>query len=98
MTVIAAMSAQATIPVEQAVGMVLPHDITEIVRDSSTVGPVWFAPDDLGPDRREAIGACLADGAELVVTSATCSRDLDDVTRLGTSSSPGPRTWSTARR
>ena len=34
MTVIAAMSAQATIPVEQAVGMVLPHDITEIVRDS----------------------------------------------------------------
>ncbi len=34
MTVIAAMSAQATIPVDQAVGMVLPHDITEIVRDS----------------------------------------------------------------
>ena len=34
MTVTAAMSAQATIPVEQAVGMVLPHDITEIVRDS----------------------------------------------------------------
>lgn len=28
------ITAQATVPVEQAVGMVLPHDITEIVKDS----------------------------------------------------------------
>lgn len=33
MTVMTASSEQATIPVEQAVGMVLPHDITEIVKD-----------------------------------------------------------------
>ena len=33
MTVMATIPAKAVIPVEQAVGMVLPHDITEIVKD-----------------------------------------------------------------
>ncbi|MCL2459537.1 MAG: molybdopterin-binding protein, partial [Desulfobulbus sp.] len=48
----------------------------------STVGPVRFAPDD--PELiAAAIGACLAEGAELVVISGGMSVDPDDVTRLG---------------
>jgi len=33
MTIMATLAAKAVVPVEQAVGMVLPHDITEIVKD-----------------------------------------------------------------
>ncbi|WP_310600958.1 molybdopterin-binding protein [Desulfobulbus sp.] len=48
----------------------------------STVGPVRFAPDDAALIA-EAIASCLAEGAELVVTSGGMSVDPDDVTRLG---------------
>ena len=59
----------------------------QVLRDKltgldSTVGPVRFAPDAPGLIAA-AIGACLADGAELVVTSGNMSVDPDDVTRLG---------------
>ena len=59
----------------------------QVLRDKltgldSTVSPVRFAPDDPGLIAA-AIGACLADGAELVVTSGNMSVDPDDVTRLG---------------
>ena len=33
MSIMTTMAAKAVVPVEQAVGMVLPHDITEIVKD-----------------------------------------------------------------
>lgn len=34
MTIMATLAAKAIVPVEQAVGMVLPHDITEVVKDT----------------------------------------------------------------
>ena len=59
----------------------------QVLRDKltgldSTVSPVRLAPDAPGLIAA-AIGACLADGAELVVTSGNMSVDPDDVTRLG---------------
>ena len=59
----------------------------QVLRDKltgldSTVGPVRLAPDAPGLIAA-AIGACLADGAKLVVTSGNMSADPDDVTRLG---------------
>lgn len=33
MTIMLTLAAKAVVPVEEAVGMVLPHDITEIVKD-----------------------------------------------------------------
>ncbi|PLX51417.1 MAG: molybdopterin-binding protein [Desulfobulbaceae bacterium] len=47
----------------------------------SSVVKVTFAPDDIGEIAGQ-IKACLADGADLIVTSGGMSVDPDDVTRL----------------
>lgn len=48
----------------------------------SEVAMVRFAPDDIGRIAAE-IRACLAEGADFIVTSGGMSVDPDDVTRLG---------------
>ena len=73
----------------------------QVLRDKltglgSTVGPVRFAPDDPGLIAA-AITECLAEGAELVVTSGAC-RWTRTMSPGWASPWPGPRTWSTARR
>lgn len=47
----------------------------------SSVVKVTFAPDDIGEIAGQ-IKACLADGADLIITSGGMSVDPDDVTRL----------------
>ena len=54
----------------------------KLARLGSRVVRVAFAPDDIGQIAAE-ISACLAEGADLIVTSGGMSVDPDDVTRAG---------------